>query len=77
MEILIGMKGLKIACNYIKVNLFFSLGGVFLHFFNLEIIILTHKKDFCEKNGPTWPYFKKRESKISRFLQHVPACSKK
>lgn len=66
MEILIGMKGLKIACGCIKV-IYYFFGGIYLHFFNLEIIISTHKKDFCEKMALLCLILKKKRVKFLDF----------
>jgi hypothetical protein len=66
MEILIGMKGFKIACNYIKVYLFFLFSFFFwwsfFAFFSIQKLLFQHiKRIFVKK----WPYFalfrKKRE----------------
>jgi hypothetical protein len=54
MEILIGMKGLKIACDYIKVIFFFGFLVEYFCIFSTQKLLFQHiKKDFCEK----WPYF--------------------
>jgi hypothetical protein len=51
------------------MGLYFLCFGVeFLHLFSLKNMLLTHSKDFNEKNGPNL-YI------IARFLQQVPAGS--
>jgi len=45
----------------------FFLGDFFFNFLNLNIVILRHTKDFCEKMTPILQISKK--NKITRFLQ--------
>jgi hypothetical protein len=47
---------------------FYVLGVNFFHLFSLKNMLLTHLKDFYEKNGPNL-YI------IARFLQEAPAGS--
>jgi len=48
---------------------FLCFGGEFFHLFSLKNMLLTHSKDFYEKNGPNLHI-------IARFLEHFPAGSK-
>jgi hypothetical protein len=52
---LIYLKGvLKIFYNLFAAVFYF---GEFSHFLNLKNKIFTHRKDFCENNGPSTPDF--------------------
>jgi hypothetical protein len=50
-------------------NLFASVFnfGEFPHFLNLKNKILTHRKDVCEKNGPSMPDFEINND-LKKFL---------